>query len=133
MKLINKNTDYAARALIFIAQRKGELVSTMDLENYLGLPRPFLRKILQVLQINSILESIKGNKGGFKLNKDPKDILLIDLMKIFQGDFKLTDCIFKKNICPNAGTCLIRKQVSEIEVMVFSKLKKVTLKSLAKG
>ncbi len=132
MNLINKETDYALRALMAIAQRKQGIVSSAWLDQHLSLPRPILRKVLQVLQKQGFLFSTKGNKGGFQLSRHPKDIFLIDLIKIFQGDFTLLDCFFRTEICPNRATCPIRKRVLKIEKKVFNDLRLITLAQLIK-
>ena len=55
MKLITKDTDYAVRAIMYIAGSDKKIVSTAELMENLRLPRPFLRKILQVLVKHRIL------------------------------------------------------------------------------
>lgn len=133
MNLLNRDTDYAIRAIIFLFQRQGNLTSSLDLEKDLGIPRPFLRKILQSLQKNKILESAKGNKGGFLLLKNPNKIFLSEIIEIFQGKIDFSQCLFKKKICPDVGTCPLRKEIKGIEKSVSSRLNKVTIASLMKG
>ena len=62
MKLITRDTDYAIRALCFIAKEQ-DTISVAQLVNRMRMPRSFLRKLLQVLSSKGILVSIKG-KGG---------------------------------------------------------------------
>jgi Rrf2 family protein len=131
MNLINKETDYALRALMAIACCD-QVVSSSFLDQKLGLPRPILRKVLQVLQKQGFLYSTKGHKGGFQLSRHPRNIFLIDLIKIFQGDFTLLDCFFRTKICPNRATCPIRMRVLKIEKKVFNDLKLITLAQLIK-
>lgn len=132
MRLIQSHTDYATRAIIFIAKAGGEVISTAALERELDLPRPFLRKILQELQKQGILASSKGNKGGFWLNFPAEKIYLIDLMNIFQGGVQLTECIFRSRVCPNVRECPIRKNVKDIEQSIVSKLNSITIADLMK-
>ena len=66
MKLITRDTDYAVRALCFIGQRQKRLISASELVANLKIPRPFLRKILQTLNREGILNSYKGKGGGFE-------------------------------------------------------------------
>lgn len=132
MNLINKETDYALRALMAIDESEKDIVSSADLDQQLRLPRPILRKVLQVLQKEGFLYSTKGHKGGFELARKPKDIFLIDLIKIFQGDFTLLDCFFRTEICPNRAVCPIRKRVLKIEKKVFNDLRLITLAQLIK-
>ena len=132
MKLITRDTDYAIRALAAIASTKQRIVSAADLVRQLKIPRPFLRKILQVLSKKGVLKSIKGKTGGFSLALDPKNIYLLKLMEIFQGKIKLNECMFKRKRCPNISTCPLRKKVCNIERYVVAQLKNVTLASLLK-
>ena len=130
MKLITKYTDYAVRALVFIVKQKEEIVSVGKLVKDLKIPRPFLRKILQVLNKKGILRSYKGQGGGFRLRISPERIYLLDLIKIFQGRLKLNECVFKNSICPNIKTCKLHKRLESIQKYVISELKSITLESL---
>jgi Rrf2 family protein len=130
MKLITRNTDYALRAVCFIAKKKTKIVTVSELVRELKMPRPFLRKLLQLLNKKGILKSYKGQGGGFLLAKPVNKIFLVDLIKIFQGPFKLTECFFKKMSCPNIKTCALRKKIAIIEDHVISELKPITIASL---
>jgi len=130
VKLIIRNTDYAIRALCCIAEQKQEVISADQLVKSLEMPRPFLRKILQALNKEGLLNSSKGKGGGFALAVSPEKITLTDVMKIFQGPIKLNECTFKKNVCPNVKNCLLKKKIDEIEKEVILKLKAITLESL---
>jgi len=130
MKLITRDTDYSIRALSYIARNKNRVISITELVKELDTPRPFLRKILQVLSISEVLKSYKGKNGGFELARKPEKIYLLDLMEIFQGKFKLSECLFKKKICPNQISCKLKAQLDSLEELVENKVKEITLASL---
>lgn len=130
MKLITRDTDYALRALCFIIKRKEKIVSVAQLVKELDIPRPFLRKILQILNKKGTLKSYKGQGGGFLLVKPANKIFLVDLIEIFQGPLRLNECFFKKMVCPNIKTCSLRKKINSIEKSVVSQLKSITIASL---
>lgn len=133
MKLITREIDYAVRALIYLADNKNEgIVSVPELVDELGITRPFLRKIMQLLAKAGVIESYKGNKGGFRLIKKPDDVYLIDLVEIFQGDFSLNECLLNKDICPNKGNCILKDRVDDIEEKVKLELESIDLSSLIK-
>jgi len=132
MSLINRKTDYAVRAICFMAKNDKSRTSVVDLVRELKIPRPFLRKILQALNKRGILKSYKGKDGGFILAKSADKIFLIDLMHIFQGKLKLNECLFKKRICPNIKTCSLREKLREIEEYVVSELEAINIGSLIK-
>lgn len=130
MKLITRDTDYTVRALCYIAQKKDCLVSANELVKELKVPRPFLRKLLQILNKKKILHSFKGQGGGFRLAMPKEEIFLVDLIKIFQGPFRLNKCILKKGLCPDRAACLLRGKINRIESQVIRELKSITIASL---
>jgi Rrf2 family protein len=132
MKLITRDTDYAIRAICYIAGGKNKLTSVSELAKELKIPRPFLRKILQLLNKKRILRSYKGKDGGFLLARPANRIFLLDLIKIFQGPLKLNECLLKKIICPNVRACLLKKKIDVVEKYVFSELRSITMDNLLK-
>ena len=130
MKLITRDSDYAVRALCYIAKNDKKIVSVAELVAELKIPRAFLRKILQVLNKKKLLISHKGQGGGFTLTRDAKRIYLVDLIRIFQGKLKLTECFFKKRVCPNIKVCPLKKKIDEIERYIVKELKLISIESL---
>ena len=133
MKLITRDTDYAIRAICFIAKQKTKIVSASELVEHLKIPRPFLRKILQILNKEGLLSSFKGQGGGFQLKVAPNKIFLVKLIYIFQGPVELNRCFLKKHACPNMKTCILKKKLDTIERYVSNKLTSITVASLLKG
>jgi Rrf2 family protein len=82
---------------------------------------------LQKLTRARILVSYKGKGGGFELKKNPARIRLVDIIKIFQGKIDLTQCMFRKKICPNLGECKLRKKIKKIEKYIVNEFSTVTL------
>lgn len=130
MKLITRDTDYAVRALCFMAGKENGAASASELHKELRIPRPFLRKILQRLNKEGILVSSKGKGGGFELARAAGMITVNDVIGAFQGQMTFRECRFKKKECPNTGTCRLRKKLGEIERIALNKFKAITILSL---
>lgn len=130
MKLITREIDCAVRAILAIAKSKKTLVTAAELSTVTDMPRAFLRKVLYILQQGNILDSCKGNNGGFSLACKPKEIFLMDLMRLFQGEINLGVCLFKKKLCKNAKTCPLRKEIKAIENYVEKRLNFVNIETL---
>jgi Rrf2 family protein len=133
MKLITRDTDYAVRALCYLAKHKNGILPVSELVNRLKIPRPFLRKILQVLHKQGILRAYKGRGGGFLLEVPAGKIRLLEVMSIFQGPLSLNECFFKKVLCPKRKDCCLRKKIAQIQLRAFGDLKKITIGSLLRG
>jgi len=130
MKLINRNVDYAVRALVFMARANKPTVSVTQMQDSVGVARPFLRKILQKLHQAGLLQAVKGKGGGFALSRTPENIRLSDLVAVLQGPLKLNDCIFRQKICQNHETCLLRHRISAIESRTISEIEGITIRDL---
>ena len=130
MNLINRNVDYAARALIFMARANKPTVSVTQMQEAVGVSRPFLRKILQKLHQTGILQAVKGKGGGFALARNPENIRLSDLVAVLQGPLKINDCVFEKKLCQLHGACLLRHKIEAIEIKMLSEIEGITVKDL---
>lgn len=132
MKLITRDTDYALNALCFMAKDRDRIYTVGELVKEIGIPRAFLRRILQQLNKKGLVRSFKGKSGGFKLAISIKKNSLSDVMEIFQGRFKLNECLLSNKICPRVKNCELKKKIDAIEKYVYSELKTITLDSLLK-
>ena len=134
MRFITRDADYAMQALLFMAKvqkKEARKVVTVDeIVKAKALPERFLRRILQKLAKKKILFSSKGKSGGFSFMAEPENIRAIDIIKIFQGNIRLSNCFLKSSICPNIKTCAFRKRLKKIDNIVIKELESVTLKSL---
>lgn len=131
MKIFNKETDYAVRALLFMAMGQSEgYVSATTLAREIGLPLNFLRRICSVLIKAEILEAREGAQGGVRLVREPDTINVLEIMELFRDDLTLSDCTFRKALCPNRQTCVLRKRILGIEDKVKQEFLAITLQSL---
>ena len=130
MNIINKNTDYAIRSLIEMSKDPSSFISSRKISEIQGIPLQFVRNILQVLVKEGIVESKEGATGGVRLSKSPEEIKLIDILKIFQGDIKVSECMFRKKICTRQSICELRKRLVVIEEKLINEFEGITIKNL---
>jgi len=132
MRLITKDTDYAIRALCYIAKGEGDVVTVKDMTRCLKVPGPFLRKILQLLNKEKIVNSYKGKGGGFSLARDSREISVLELIEIFQGAIKLNEHTIRNKVCPEVRGCPLKVRLDSIEEHIKYELNSITLYSLIK-
>jgi len=133
MKLITRDTDYAVRALCYIANEKNRVIAVSELVRELKIPRPFLRKILQSLHNAGVLKSYKGAGGGFILCCHPSKLALGNIIKIFQGALRLNECLFRQRVCPKRSYCSLRSRIVNIEKRVIKELDSITIAGLLRS
>jgi Rrf2 family protein len=130
MKLITRSTDYAIRALAYMAGRKDEVISAAELVKALRMPRPFLRRILQKSARAGLIKSYRGSGGGFKLSRTPSSIYVSHVAAAFQGSFNFNECSFVGAICPNIKKCPLKKKIDAIGRRVKSEISSISLSDL---
>ena len=91
--MLSKKTKYAIKALVVLGKYKDEppmqISRIAELER---IPKKFLEQILLDLRRAGFLYSKKGAGGGYALNKDPKDIFLVSVLRATDGPIAMVPC-----------------------------------------
>lgn len=85
---LGNTTKYAFQSLAFLIRsyareewaQIGEIASSCDI------PRKYLEQVLLDLKNSGLLESKKGQGGGYRLSRSPDQISLGQVMEAIQGD-----------------------------------------------
>jgi Rrf2 family protein len=92
--MLSKKTQYAFKALTFIAERKKEgPVLIAEIAKRKRIPLKFLENILLEMRKAGLLESKKGKGGGYFFKVDPKEIRLAQVMRLIEGPIALLPCV----------------------------------------
>ena len=131
MPLINRDTDYALRALINIAKNgdKGYCSAT-DIAEQESMTPQFTRKILQKLVKAGVVGSRRGPRGGFYLVLKPSEITVHNVLETVQGKFEVNICILDAAECLRSGHCGIRKSLLNLQETIIDYFKGATLAKL---
>ncbi len=92
--MLSKKTQYAFKALTFIAERKKEgPVLIAEIAKKKKIPLKFLENILLELKKAGLLDSKKGKGGGYFFKEDPAEIRLAKVMRLIEGPIALLPCV----------------------------------------
>lgn len=92
--MLSKKTKYAIHALTFLAtkdKKTPQLIVKISEET--RAPRKFLEAILLDLKKTGILGSKMGKGGGYYLMKDPQDVKLSTILRLFDGPIAYVPCV----------------------------------------
>ncbi len=133
-EIIKKDTDYAMRMLVCLAQQNGNAtpVSAKKLAASEGVPDDFAYKVLQKLKRAGLASGTMGSRGGFKLAKAPRDITLLDVLSAVQGTITVRKCCLARDACTRQGKCEVSIVLSGIQDNLNSSLQKITLADVLK-
>jgi Rrf2 family protein len=83
---ITQKSKYALRATLELAMRFGHgPVSIGEIAKAQAIPARFLEAILAQLKRASLVESRRGNEGGYVLARPPARISVGDVLRVVQG------------------------------------------------
>lgn len=127
--LITKEMDYSLRMLSALAS--GEQMTMNDICSRELAPQQFGYKILKKLAKAGMVEIIRGNGGGCRLNCDLKQVTLYDLMQAMGSGTQISACMQSGYECPrrlrNHNCCKIHNNLASIQKVLDEELKKHTL------
>ena len=134
--MISKKTKYAINALVYLtknAHRAPIVISEIAKEEHI--PQKFLEAILLDLKKAAVLASKKGKGGGYYLLKEPSEVNLADVMRLFDGPIAFLPCVTYKYYerceeCKDEATCGIRDVFYEVRNKTVEMLKNADLASI---
>ena len=104
---ITRETDYAIRCVLYLTARTDRTVMVDEIAREMATPKSFLAKILQKLVRAGIVKSFRGVKGGFRLERKPEEITLLDVIEATQGVIALNVCAVDDTVCGFSSTCVV--------------------------
>ena len=91
---VSQKCQYTLRALFELAKRQGDgPVSVAEIADAQAIPRRFLELILLDLRSSGIVESHRGNQGGYVLGAPPESITVGDIIRATEGSLSPVRCI----------------------------------------
>ncbi len=132
--IFSSASAYALRALAALPE-DGTFVMAKDLAEQLGLPGPYLAKVLQGLVQGGMLESVRGPKGGFRLAMPTQKITVEEVVHLLDGEDTFKACVMgfpecsSDQPCPmhDAWTAVKEKMATSMTNATIADLKRVTL------
>jgi Rrf2 family protein len=102
--IFSQSTEYALRAVVYLASSQGEARTTQAIAEVAKVPPDYLSKILQSLRKAGIVSSQRGLRGGFLLAKPATEIRLLEVVNAIDPVERIRTCPLKlkshgSNLC----------------------------------
>ena len=130
MEIIRRETDYAVRALLYLAGSESQSASCRELADACDIPQSFAHKFLKKLATASVVTCRVGRAGGFQLNRPPERITLHDVLNAVQGPVSVSRCARDPKACPRGPRCPLSAQWRTLQDNLVGLLDDTTLTDL---
>ncbi len=115
--MFSKSCQYAIQATLYIAMYGGQdrAVKLSEISGSQEIPIHFLGKIMQTLAKNKIVRSATGPTGGFYLQKSPRSLRLVTIVKIIDGLEVFEKCGIGFKKCSDLTPCPLHNEFKKVK------------------
>ena len=132
MKISTKGR-YALRVMVDIAMNnKGEYVSVKDIAFRQEISKKYLEQIMTMLSKANLIETTRGNMGGYKLTRKTEDYKIGDILRATEGDLTPLDCLIDSSYCGRKENCNTYSFWAGLDNVINKYIDSQTLKDLIK-
>jgi Rrf2 family protein len=131
---VSRRTDYATRALLALALKKGGPMKLEEIARLTVVPQSVLEQVMPVMRTAGIVRSERGPSGGYRLNRSPEEITLERVVRLFQGQLAPIGCATRSQpeVCPMMLVCSLREVWEEVRDATIAILGRTTFADLAR-
>ena len=133
MKLSTRSR-YGARILVDLARHKGQgPVQIGEISKRQDISVKYLEQLIRPLKKAHLVTSVRGPKGGHLLAEKPEDISLGQVVRLFEGQSDLVECVSFPEKCPMSDDCQVRLAWRDATEVLYAKLDSTTISDLMNG
>lgn len=117
-----KATDYALHIMAYMVTREGqEPISLQPLAKHMEISPTYLSKVLTLLVRAGLIQSTPGANGGYRLQKNRREINFLDVTQAIEGRGAFFTCE------KDSSACHLQAVMREAEQRMETYLKSKTL------
>jgi Rrf2 family nitric oxide-sensitive transcriptional repressor len=127
--LLSQTTEYALRAVVWLATISDEPQTTDQIAKATKVPCGYLSKVLQSLGRSGLVTAQRGKHGGFVLTNPPADITVLQVVNA-------VDPLRRIKVCPlglkshGSVLCPLHKRLDDATRLVENAFAETTIREL---
>ena len=129
MLKLSKKTDYAIILLTHLGEHESP-VSAQEVATFYKLPYPMVANILKQLVSSGLIESTRGQRGGYVLARSAEEINLSEIIRITDSTFELVECVHEDDLCKIQQCCPTRRPLIALHQKIQQFVEETTLAAI---
>jgi len=133
--LVSTRERYAIRVMIDLAEHmNGKYIPMKEIADRQDVSLKYMTKIMQALTKSGMLDGQHGKGGGYKLNRDPEEYRVGDILRLTEGTLAPVACIDETDCkCDRSFECRTRPMWNELDKLISEYLDGITIADLMEG
>jgi Rrf2 family protein len=132
MKLSTRSR-YGTRLLVDLARHDDQApIQIGEVSKRQDISVKYLEQLIRPLKKAGYVTSVRGAKGGHLLAKKPEQIKMGDIVRLFETQTDLVDCISSPEKCDMSDDCRVRRVWQEATLVLYKKLDSTSIADLIK-
>jgi Rrf2 family protein len=128
---LTRATEYAYRALRFLASRKEERwFSIQEIAQAEEMPVQFLAKVMQHLTQAGLVHSACGKTGGYRLGRPAAQVKMADVFLAMEGPLSVNMCMMYPTDCKFVEHCKVHNVWQELQDAILNVMNRHTLEEI---
>ena len=134
--MLTKRSKYGLKAVLYLAgQVSRGPIAVSEVAEQEHIPRKFLEAILLDLKRSGVLQSKKGQGGGYCLGRRPDEITVGQVIRTLDGPLALVSCVSQTAYarcaeCVDEAACGVRLAMKQVRDATAEILDHTTLSAL---
>ena len=131
MKLSTRSR-YGARILLELARSEPQTpIQVSEISSRQEIPLKYLEQLIRTLKQANLVTSVRGAKGGHMLAIPPETISLGQVVRLFEGQADLVECVSAPEKCHASDDCKVRQAWKEATTVLYRSLDAISIADLA--
>lgn len=133
--LVSTRGRYAIRVMIDLAEHmNAKYIPMKEIADRQDVSLKYMTKIMQALTKSGMLDGQHGKGGGYKLNRDPEEYRVGDILRLTEGTLAPVACIDETDCkCDRSFECRTRPMWNELDKLISEYLDGITIADLMEG
>jgi len=133
MKLSTRSR-YGTRILVDLARHLDQgPVQIGEISKRQDISVKYLEQLIRPLKQAELVTSVRGPKGGHLLAEKPENITLGQIVRLFEGQSDLVECVSNPEKCSMSDDCQVRLAWKDATMVLYEKLDSTTIADLMEG
>lgn len=133
--MISTKGRYALRVMIDLAEQQNmKYIPLKTIAKRQNISQKYLESIMTTLSKNNFIEALHGKGGGYRLNREPSDYKVGDILRLTEGSLAPVSCLEEgAKPCEFVAECRTIPMWSELDKIINEYLDSVSIADLMKN